>query len=166
MQQSRKLYALAWRILNHREEAEDAVQEVFIRIWKMGEKVREYDSVEALAATMLKNHCIDLLRSRKRRISGEAVLQAVPVPSDPSPSDILEGKESGEIIGMLIGQLPENGRQALNMRELEGLTYEEIAERTGQNVNALRVTVSRARKWLRDEYNRYHYEQKGTEQAS
>ena len=89
MQQSRKLYALAWRILNHREEAEDAVQEVFIRIWKMGEKVREYDSVEALAATMLKNHCIDLLRSRKRRISGEAVLQAVPVPSDPSPSDLL-----------------------------------------------------------------------------
>jgi RNA polymerase sigma-70 factor, ECF subfamily len=166
MQMSRKLYGVAWRILNNREEAEDAVQEVFIRLWKMGDKADSYDSIEALVTTMLKNHCIDLLRSRKRRMTEESGKQVLSIPGDHSPFEILDKKESEEIIARLINRLPDNGRQVVRLREIEGLSYEEIAVITGQNVNALRVTISRSRKWLRDEFNRYHYEHKGTEQAS
>ena len=61
----RKLYGYAYRILREKEGSEDAVQEVFVRLWKMNAKLDEYDSVEALAVTMVKNYCIDQLRKQK-----------------------------------------------------------------------------------------------------
>ena len=68
--QSRKLYGFAFRILRNQEEAEDVVQEIFIKLWKMGEKLDEYKSIDALAITMTKNYCIDLLRKQKHTYTG------------------------------------------------------------------------------------------------
>src|SRR5665648_524397 len=62
---SRILYVCAYRILGSQVEAEDAVQEVFIKLWKMGVKLNKYNSIEALAKTMTKNYCIDQLRKNK-----------------------------------------------------------------------------------------------------
>ena len=67
---SRNLYGYAFRILRNQEEAEDAVQEVFIKLWNMGKKLDEYNSIEALAVTMIKNFCIDQLRKKKHLDSG------------------------------------------------------------------------------------------------
>ena len=64
-QLSRKLYGFAFRILRNQEEAEDAVQEIFIKLWKMGQKLDEYNSIDALATTMTKNYCIDQIRKQK-----------------------------------------------------------------------------------------------------
>ena len=69
-QQSRKLYGFAFRILRNQEEAEDVVQEIFIKLWKMGEKLDEYKSIDALATAMTKNYCIDLLRKQKHSFTG------------------------------------------------------------------------------------------------
>ena len=67
-QQSRNLYGYAFRILRNQEEAEDAVQEVFIKLWNLGEKLDKYDKPMALAITITKNLCIDQIRKKKHFI--------------------------------------------------------------------------------------------------
>jgi RNA polymerase sigma-70 factor (family 1) len=160
-QHSRNLYGYAFRILRNQEEAEDAVQEVFIKLWNMGKKLDEYSSIGALATTMIKNYCIDQIRKKKHFTNEESIVQENQFTDDSSPYRLMESKESGEIISKIIEELPEIYRILIKMKEIEGLSYEEIAEKTRQNINTLRVTISRARKIIREEFNKYHYERRG-----
>jgi RNA polymerase sigma factor (sigma-70 family) len=165
-QLSRRLFGSAFRILRNQEEAEDVVQEIFIRMWKMGDKLDEYNSIEALATTMTKNYCIDLIRKHKNQHGSDFNIEQYTGASAPSPQDQLENRESGEILDKIISDLPEAYRTVLEQREINGSSFEEIAEKTGQNINTLRVTLSRARKMVRDEYNRYQYERRSFEKAA
>jgi len=67
----RRLYGIAYRILKTQEGSEDAVQEVMVKLWKMNAKLSGYDSVEALATTMTKNYCIDIIRKQKRYVNSD-----------------------------------------------------------------------------------------------
>jgi len=163
--QSRKLYGFAFRILRNREEAEDVVQEVFIKLWNIGDKLDHYKSIDALATTMTKNYCIDLLRKKKPGYQGEYDMNDYLKITSPSPHEQMENRESGEILQMIIDGLPESFRVVINLRDIEGASYEEIAEKTDQNINTLRVTLSRARKIIRDEYNKYQYERRRIEES-
>lgn len=161
-QLNRNLYGYAFRILRNQEEAEDAVQEVFIKLWNLGKKLDGYKSPGALATTMLKNHCIDQIRKKKHIVPEEPAEFNIGTDSS-TPHLILENRESGEILSNIIEKLPDIYKDAIMMREIEGLSYEEIAVKTEQNINTLRVTLSRARKLIRDEYNKYQYERSGAE---
>ena len=161
--QGRKLYGFAFRILRNQEEAEDVVQEVFIKLWKMGEKLDGYNSIDALATAMTKNYCIDLLRKQKHDFKGDFNPADYQNLTSPSPQEQLENKESGEILHGIIENLPDAYKTVIKLRDIEGVPYEEIAEKTDQNINTLRVTLSRARKLIRDEYKKYQYERRGTE---
>lgn len=165
-QQSRKLYGIAFRILRNQEEAEDAVQEVFIKLWKMGVKLEEYNSIDALATTMIKNFCIDQIRKQKRVIMTEIGTNEFNSVFSPSPHRIMEIKESDDIISRIIETLDEKSRIVVRLREIDDLSYEEIAAITGQNINTLRVIISRARSFIRDEYNKYTNEKRGIRQTS
>ena len=164
-QLGRRLYGFAFRILRNQEEAEDVVQEVFIRLWKMGQKLDEYKSVDALATTMTKNCCIDLIRKLKQNHSEDFSKGDYQSFTTPSPHDTMENRETGEILNRIIENLPELFRIVVKLRDIDGDSYEEIARKTKQNINTLRVTLSRARKIIRDEYNKYQYERRGTETA-
>ncbi len=159
--QSRKLYGFAFRILRNREESEDAVQEVFIKLWNMGGKLDEYKSIDALAATMTRNFCIDLIRKQKKLHLSDNASGELNSITAPSPHEQMENTESGEILNTIIEGLPESYRTAVRLRDIEGASYEEIAKETDQNINTLRVTLSRARKAIRDEYIKYQYERRG-----
>jgi RNA polymerase sigma factor (sigma-70 family) len=161
--QSRKLYGFAFRILRNQEEAEDAVQEVFIKLWKMKERLGEYNSIDALATTMMKNHCIDHLRRASKLFTddietskGNFIQTSVP-----SPNEQMELSETNEILHSIIGRLPDAQKIIIVLRDIEGWSYEEISEKTEQNINTLRVTLSRARKLIRDEFNKYTNERRG-----
>jgi RNA polymerase sigma-70 factor, ECF subfamily len=164
-QLSRRLYGFAFRILRNQEEAEDVVQEIFIKLWNMGERTSEYKSIEAVAATMTKNHCIDLIRKRKNFDTNDFNNRDYPHLTSPSPHEEMENSESGRILDIIIAALPEIYRVVIRLRDIEGFSYEEIALKTGQNINTLRVTLSRARKLIRDDYNKYHHERRGIKQA-
>jgi RNA polymerase sigma-70 factor (ECF subfamily) len=155
---SRQLFGYAYRILRNQEEAEDAVQEVFLKLWNMGGKLEEYSSIKALSVTMTKNYCIDQLRKRRYCDEGSGETQNAFMAPEPSPHEQLETRESSEILKMIIGNLPDIYRDMIQQRDIDGFSYEEIAEKTGQNVNTLRVTLSRARKIIRDEFIKYGYE--------
>ena len=162
---SRKLYGFAFRILRNKEAAEDAVQEIFIKLWKMNENLKEYASIDALATTMVKNFCIDQLRKKKHFIREEHELQDSQSTSDVSPYELLESRESDNILRSIIDKLPDIYKDVIRMREIDGQSYEEIAAETEQNINTLRVTLSRARKMIREEYNKHHYERRGIKEA-
>ena len=154
----RKLYGYAFRILKDQAGAEDAVQEVFIKLWKMNTRLGEYKSIEALAATMTKNYCIDQLRKHKQIETGYNDTIPFYHATELSPHEQMERNETASIIDGIIEKLPETYREMIQLRDIDGLSYEEIAVKTDQNINTLRVILSRARKIIRDEYRKYFYE--------
>lgn len=156
---SRKLYSLAFRIIGKQDEAEDAVQEVFIKMWKMGDKLNNISSLDALATTMTKNYCIDQLRKEKHLADYYDSARSRPE-SASTTEEIIENTESFIIIQKIIGSLSENYRDMINMRDIDGLSYDEIAEKTGQNINTIRVNLSRARAIVRQEYIKYFNEKR------
>jgi RNA polymerase sigma factor (sigma-70 family) len=164
-QLSRKLYGYAFRILRNQEEAEDAVQEIFIKLWNMKEKLVEYNSIDALAVTMTKNYCIDQIRKQKNIYYEEPRTEVSNQYISPSPHEQIESMESNEIIYKIIDGLPDSYKVIIRLRDIEGFSYEEITEKTNQNINTLRVSISRARRLIRDEYNKYQYERRGIEQT-
>jgi RNA polymerase sigma-70 factor (ECF subfamily) len=149
---NRKLYGFAFRILLNQEESEDAVQEVFIKLWNMREKLNEYSSIEALATTMTRNHCIDQLRKQKHTSHDRNYNLEYNYVTTPSPHEQMERRESDDIIRNIIESLPDQYKVIIKLHDIEGFSYEEISEKTGQNINTLRVTLSRARGVVRDEY--------------
>ena len=75
-----KLFRIALSLLSSREEAEDTLQDVFLKLWHMREKLPQYNSVEALAVTMTKNLCLDKLRSYKHRKQDDGEVEVVYAP--------------------------------------------------------------------------------------
>jgi RNA polymerase sigma-70 factor (ECF subfamily) len=165
-QLSRKLYGFAFRILRNQEEAEDAVQEIFIKLWNMRKELKKFKSIEALSTTMIKNFCIDQLRKQKSFVSEEFNNSNSYDLTSPSPHEQMAEAESNKIIYQIIDNLPDIYKEVVKYRDIEGFSYEEIAEKTGQNINTLRVNLSRARGFIREEYKKYQNEHRGIKQAA
>lgn len=155
---SRKLYVISYRILRDQSGAEDAVQEVFIKLWQMNHKLDEINSIEALASTMAKNHCIDKIRRIKHEVYEYGGNAPFLNSEELTPHDIMERLETASILDRIIDKLPGTYRQLIELRDIEGLAYEDIAAQTGQNINTLRVTLSRARRTIKNEFEKYMHE--------
>lgn len=151
------LYRLAFRFLQSKEEAEDAVQEVFVKLWKMRDRLAEYRSLEALAITMTRNQCLDLLRKRKRELKAEEPVADTRI-ADDNPEQLYEKNEAYHTIIGLINNLPDQFRMVMQLRDIDGYEYEEIAEKLGVNISTLRVNLSRGRKMVREQLTRKSYE--------
>lgn len=149
-----KLFRLAVTMLNNRQEAEDTIQDVYLKLWNMREELAEYKSVEALAVTMAKNLCLDKLRSYRNRKQDDCGLEHMKLSTAgrPDPAEILELSENMQFIHEIIRELPDQQRMIIHLRDIEQYTYEEIAEMTGLKINNIRVALSRARKSVRKEY--------------
>ena len=144
-----KLYRLAKRLLVSREEAEDATQEVLMKLWSKKESMTEYKSIEAFAMTMTKNFCLDRLKSKQA-----ANLKLVHSNySDESRSlqGQLEAEDSVGWMERIMKDLPEQQKMVLQLRDVEQYGFEEICELLDMKPTAVRVTLSRARKTVREE---------------
>ena len=143
-----KLFRLANRLLGDSSEAQDIVQEVFIKLWSRREKLDEYKSVEALSMVTTRNLCLDKLKAKKYPVDRLDNLK-VDMPDTDIESKI-ENNELAEKIKNIILTLPEQMKTIIQLRDIEGYEFEEIAEIVGMNENAIRVSLSRARKKVRD----------------
>jgi len=143
-----KLYRLAKRLLEDSEEAQDIVQEAFIKLWNQREKLDEYRSVEALAVVMTRNLCLDKLKAKKYPTESLENLKA-DIP-EPGVDTKQESDELVSRIKRIIGTLPEQMRTIIQLRDIEGYDYEEMAKILGMKENAIRVNLSRARKKVRE----------------
>jgi RNA polymerase sigma-70 factor (ECF subfamily) len=147
---SNKLLRFARQILQNEEEAKDVLQDVFLKLWQKREELEKVDNLEAFAVRMIRNRCLDVIRSR-RTVSMEVVKRAEKPEEDISDTDYLENSEMSGLVKKIISGLPELQRTIIQLRDIEQLEYEEIAEATDMNVNTIRVNLSRARKKVRDE---------------
>lgn len=143
-----RLYRLALSYLKDSDDAEDAVQEVFIKFWSMRSSLSKYRSIEALAVTITKNHCLDQLKAKRRT---EVSLDRVVARSGGySPAHQSEINDLVGVLQNILPELPEQQQLVFQMRDVEGLELREIEELTGINYNNIRVVLSRARKALRE----------------
>jgi RNA polymerase sigma-70 factor, ECF subfamily len=164
--QYRRLFMIAFRIVKNKPEAEDAVQEVFMKMWTMGDKLDEYDNIEAIAVTIIKNKCIDVVRRKKFSDGGVEMPAVMNLENPVSPYEQMASKETNEIVGKIISGLAPNFRELVQLREIDGLSYEEISSITGSNVNSIRVSVSRARQIIKEEYLKRSYERGTSERTA
>jgi len=156
--EGRRLYALAFRYLNNREEAEDAVQEVIMKLWAERNNKREYANVAAWCTIVTRNCCIDALR-RKQRLRFHDISE-VNVPSEYQTDhrDEADDHEAVKMIRTIVSRMKEPYRSAVILKDMEGYSYEEAAEAMQTNINALRTILSRARKNIREDMERlYNY---------
>lgn len=146
-----KLFRLAALMLRNDEEAEDTVQEALLKLWLNRHNLKNYRSVEALAVVITKNLCRDKLRSTrwKTTYAGDSPDTEG---SNPNPHQIAEHSDSREIMLRLMQSLPEQQKLVVHLRDVEGYSYEEIEQITGMKINNIRVTLSRARQYLRQMY--------------
>ncbi|QNF33882.1 sigma-70 family RNA polymerase sigma factor [Adhaeribacter swui] len=146
-----KLFRLAKTMLRHHEEAEDALQEVFLKLWSNQQKLEACQSVEAFAMTVTKNLCLDKLKVKApKHLADVAELEIDSGAQSPHVS--YELSNSAEVMRQLVDQLPEQQKLILHLRDVEGYSFEEIEQITQLPINTIRVNLSRARKWVRERY--------------
>jgi len=146
-----RLFRIALGMLKSVEEAEDTLQDVMVKLWNKREQLSIYSSIEAFAVTITKNQCLDKLKSKKHK--NQMDIQNMELDSGfLNPYKSLELSESMQVMMNAFRGLPEQQRMLVMLRDVEGFSYEEIAEQTGLQVNNIRVGLSRARKAARAAY--------------
>jgi len=144
-----KLYRFALRMLGSVEEAEDVVQEVLIRIWDRRQDMHTYLNIEAWCMRMTKNLSLDLIKGRKYFVDTDHIekngLEAID-----SPERHLEAKDALKQIAEIIDQLPAKQQMAIQLRDIEGYSYQEIADIMEISLSQVKVNLHRARTIIRE----------------
>jgi len=149
-----KLFRMAKRLLVSTEEAEDATQEILIKLWSKKNKMESYNNVEAFAMTMTKNFCLDRLKSKQA--GNLKLVHSNYTDSSTSLQSELEAKDSINWVERIMAELPEQQKMVLQLRDVEQYEYEEIEKLLDMKPTAIRVALSRARKTVREKLMEKH----------
>lgn len=149
-----KLYRLAKRLLVSNEEAEDATQEILMKLWSKKNKMGGYKSVEAFAMTMTKNFCLDRLKSKQA--CNLKLVHSNYSDENSSLQRQLETKDSIDWVQRIMDELPEQQKLVVQLRDVEQYDYPEIEALLDMKPTAIRVALSRARKTIRKKLMEKH----------
>jgi RNA polymerase sigma-70 factor (ECF subfamily) len=149
-----KVFRLAKRLLVSTEEAEDATQELYFKLWRRKGKIADYKNVEAFAMTMTKNYCYDRLKSKQA--SNLTLIHSNYKEKDTSLDKKMEYQDSVNQVHLLIEKLPEQQKIIIQLRDVEQYDFEEICKMVDMKPTAVRVALSRARKTIREELIKKH----------
>lgn len=148
-----KLFRIAYRITFDKMEAEDIVQETMIRIWNKRKEIDDISSVEAFCLVIAKNLAID--RSQKKEVQNLKLdTQSEQITISRGPHENLVNKEQMQLIDRLINELPEKQRLIIQLRDIEGHSYKEIAEVLNLPEEQVKVNLFRARQKIRQQYTK------------
>ncbi len=143
-----RLYRFAKRMLRLREEAEDIVQEVFVKLWQRIDELDSMRNFDAYAMVVTKNMCIDRLRAKRVQIF--ELDEETYNYEGMNPEKNFDLCDSSEKVKLLIDELPDKLQMVMHMRDIEGMEQDEIAEIMGIEKNDVKVTLCRARKKVRE----------------
>lgn len=149
-----KIYRLALRLLVSKEAAEDAVQEVMLKLWNKKQKLLSYNNPEAFAMTVTKNYCLDQLKLKQN--NNLRIVHSNYDDGNRSVQQNLEVQDDLNWVQKIIETLPQQQKIIIQLRDIEQYEYMEIAEMTGMQETAIRVNLSRARKKIREEMSKRH----------
>lgn len=142
-----KLFRMAFLWVKDRALAEDLLQNVFEKSFQREDELEKHPNLKAWMIRSLKNEALMHFRKNGRIISLEGEIE----PSE-EPKELEKGNEQLSDLMRLVAKLPEKQSQIFQLRESEGLTYEEIAEYLEISIEQVKVNLHRARKKLREEY--------------
>lgn len=155
---SDKLFRLAKSMLRNTEAAQDAVQDLSMKLWEKRTQLDEVENVPAFTMRAMRNLCLDTIRKQGDEDELPAEFEFVA----PNPHQQAEHKDMADRVRDMIDHLPELQRTIIRMRDVEGLEISEIAYITSIKENAVTVNLSRARQKIRE---KILYEQKYVEET-
>lgn len=149
-----KLYRIAFALTENPKDAEDILQDVYLKLWNKRNNLANVKNYEAFCITVTKNLSLDFLRSKKNKQKTNDV-ENISLISDSPENDFINQDELDKII-VLIEKLPEKQKQIIRLRGIDGCTLEEIEEITGLNAVNVRVQLSRARKIIKEKFQKLY----------
>lgn len=147
---SEKLYRYAYRFLGDVDQSQDAVQEVFIKLWNQRERLFELQNIEAFAIRVTRNHCLDVIKSRRTVSMDVNDYFKDRITDESNPEKELLKSDSMKSLAMIVQELTEPHRTVIRMRDIEGYSNEEVGDVLGLSAGNVRVVLSRARKKVRE----------------
>ena len=153
-QYEKKVYTLCFRMCGNSEDAEEAAQDAFLALWRGIDRFRQESSLSTWIYRLATNACIDTLRRRKKQ-SGSVSLDdeelfVDAVDTSPQPQETVEHREAQKLLQEGLSALTEEYRKVLILREIEGLSYTEIAESASIELGTVKSRISRGRSLLRN----------------
>jgi RNA polymerase sigma factor (sigma-70 family) len=146
-----KLYRFALRITGSVHEAEDVVQEVLEKVWKTApEQSDNVQNWEAWCMTLTRNRSLDKTRSQSLRRTAPLEGVAERSSNTATPAQATEQDDLVARVKLMMQQLPEKQRLVMHLRDIEELSYEEIAESLSISLDQVKVNLHRARKTIRE----------------
>ena len=144
-----RLQRVALRLLGNVEDAEDMVQEVYMKLWSKRDALPDVKEVEAYCVTLTKNMCIDRLRMAEMEKEDVDEVPTMLAAIDDVEAQV-ERRDAVEQVKQIIETLPEHQQQVITLRDMEDCSFEEIVEQTGLTAVNIRMLLSRARKTIRE----------------
>ncbi len=144
-----KLFRYALRFVKESDVAEDIVQDVMFKLWQKRKDADEIENLEAWLMVLTRNRSLDVLRKAKKTQNQVNVDEAYSISdNEPIPDQVMESADLMDMVHTCLGQLQEKQRSVFHLREIEQMSYEEIAEHTGFNLDDVKVSLFRARKHM------------------
>ena len=143
------LYRLALRITLNSQEAEDVVQDVIIKMWKMGERLNDVENLESYALRLTRNLSIDRQRMKVNQAESFDELEDFNGGISNSIESRLEQQERIDSIRDIMMQMPEKQRSVMQLRDFEGKSYKEIALALEISEDQVKVNIFRARQFVK-----------------
>ena len=151
-----KLFRLALRITLNREEAEDVVQDTMIKVWNACDRWQELDSIEAYSLTIARNLSLDRIKKMDNQNDSleEQTTERLDETSS-TPSERMIQKDKLDIVRNIINELPEKQRSCLQLRDIEGKSYKEIADILSITEDQVKVNIFRARQTVKQRFQQF-----------
>jgi len=146
---------VAYRMVSRREDAEDICQEVFVKAFTALPRLRDRSQFGSWLLRITANCARDALRRRRRRKDDLDLDEIGPVPSDDDHARETERDDASRVVQRLLMGLPERHRIVLVLRDIEGLSYEEMAQALSCTVSSVKNRLHRARKLFRERLDPY-----------
>lgn len=147
-----RFYRFALRCLGDAQEAQDVVQEAMIKIWDEGEEMRQVSNLEAWCLRLVRNLTIDKMRGGYRRRRTPLADAAGDAATTPTPTQYTQSRDTFRQIERLMQELPVAQREVMQLRDIEGLSYQEIAAVLGLTMAQVKTNLHRARVRIREAY--------------
>ena len=151
-----KLFRLALRITLNREEAEDVVQDTLIKVWNARDRWLELDSIEAYSLTIARNLSLDRIKKMENQNDSLEEQNTERLDENTStPSERMIQKDKLDIVRNIIDELPEKQRSCLQLRDIEGKSYMEIADILCITEDQVKVNIFRARQTVKQRFQQF-----------
>ena len=148
-----ELFRLALRITQNRVEAEDVVQETMLKVWSRRAQWDQLDSMEAFCKTICRNLSLDKLRRMDNQAQSlDAAIDPVDRSHNANPEEQTVQRDRIRLVHQLINQLPEKQRSCMQLRDIEGKSYKDIATILGINEQQVKVNIFRARQTIKERF--------------